>query len=265
MNTHTSDSHVFSAVVAEHARAGAGEHPDTEILTAYLTTGLADEIEAEVNDHLVSCRRCTEQLLDLAPLAQPEIPREGVADLATEAAWREIRARLFAVEATPRPAAWPAVRQRWHIAVAASLLLTTAGMSAWVARLQQSKDGLQRHIAELSSPQANMPIYYIGETTRSLEEEMIEVPAEATHFLLIFTPVELVSYPEYEVRFFDSEGREVLLVGGLELSETGGLRSGLSREQLPAGEYRITVSGFDGGRWQLLEENRRRIVYQEGP
>ena len=264
MNVHASDSEVFMTALTEHAQAGTGDHPGVEALMGYLAGDLADKIEAEVNDHLVGCRRCAAQLLDLEPLSQPEIPREGVADLATEAAWREIRARLFTVEETPLPAARPAARQRWAIAVAASLLLTTAGMSAWVARLYQSNSEMQWRIAELSQPQVNAPHFYLGETTRSSGVETIEVQPGQPRFGLIFNSAELGDYAEYEIRFSDPEGREVLPIAGLELSESASLRLVLPRGLLPAGEYRVAVSGFDGERWQLLEEHRRRIVYLEG-
>ena len=259
MTVQASDSEVLVSALAEHARTAIGEHPEVETLLDYLTGELAAEAAAEVNDHLVGCRRCSEQLLDLEPLSQPDIPREGVADLATEAAWREMKARLFPAEAAPVPVpiVRPAAYQRWSIGIAAALLLTTGGMSAWVAQLQG-------RVAELSQLQVNMPVFYIGEATRSIEEESIEVPAGTSRFVLIFTPAHLESYSEYEVRFLDPEGEELLHVSGLKMSESGGLRLGASPEQLPAGRYLVRLNGFDGERWQELEEYSYRIAYPEG-
>ncbi len=250
MSEHASDVQVLNATLIEHARARAGEHPGTETLAAYLTDGLAADAEARVRDHLVGCRSCTAELLELETLARPEVPREGVVDLATAAAWREVKSRLF----TPRPAARPAARWQWPHAVAAAALLATVGLSGWVAQLRGS-------VAELSRPQSNLPLAYLGEVVRSDGEETIEVPAGAARYAMIFNSPELGDFERYEVRFFDTEGAPALHVDGLVLSDSLTLRLGLARGNPPAGRYRVEVRGFDGERWQTVEEHWRRIVY----
>lgn len=254
MNIETSDRDLFRAVLFEHAAEHAGEHPDHETLVGYLAGDLAAAAEARVNDHLVGCRQCTATLLDLEPLAQPDAGMpEGVADLATAAAWRDLQHRLFSEKPRVRP-----VDRRWATAVAASLLVATLGMSLWVNRLQGTVADLR---ARESQPLVNMPIFTVREVTRSAEVETIEVPAEMTLFGLIFTPATLESYAEYEVRFLDLEDREVLRRDGLVQSDLGGLRLGLPRGLLPAGDYRVLLSGSKGDSWEPVEEYRRRIVY----
>ncbi len=159
-----SDSPALAAMLAEAAASRVGDHPEVEELARYFDDALPPEAEARVQDHLVACRTCTRTLLDLEPLMSPG-PRtaEGVADLEVAAAWRELKARAGETEArSPRVAS-----QRWLAAVAASFLVATLGLSAWVAQLRGT-------VSELSTPQSNFEILYF-ESTRSLDEDVLQV------------------------------------------------------------------------------------------
>lgn len=153
MNTQATDEQVFRAVLGELAWERAGEHPDHDALAGYLTGELDVETEARVNDHLVACRSCAATLLDMEPLAQPDTGvAEGVADLATAAAWRDLRHRVFDEESP----AWPVVGRHWSTAVAA-LLVATLGLSVWVADLKQQVSELSRPLAIYRSITSKRP------------------------------------------------------------------------------------------------------------
>ena len=76
------DTQALAAVLAAHASARAGDHPELDQLAGYLAGSLAPEAEASIQDHLVTCRACTAQLLDLESLSAtgPRVAA-GVADL----------------------------------------------------------------------------------------------------------------------------------------------------------------------------------------
>ena len=159
-------------------------------------------------------------------------------------------------------AAWESARRRllrW--AVAASLLVATLGMSVWVARLSGTAATLRGQVAELSRPLVNFSIDYIGETTRSVEEEIREVVVTGSHFGLIFRPADLEIFEEYEVRITDADGVELPPIRGFEQSPDGGLRLLLPRSFLAEGDYVARVRGFDGSQWRELSEDRIQIVY----
>lgn len=261
MTHQTSDLQTLGRVLYEEAAAVAGDHPELETLLDYSADRLDAGAETRVRDHMVGCTDCAETFLDLETVASPEVPREGVADLATAAAWREMRGRLF----TPQPAARPQRGWQWSHAVAVAALVPIIGLSAWVAQLHGSTVVLSGQVAELTRPQPNLSTFYFGEVVRSAGEEVIEVPAGVTRFAVIFNSPELgdYGYEQYDVRFFDREGTEVLSVDKLFLMDGYALRMGLTRGNPPAGEYLVEVRGFDGKTWQKVEEHRRQIVYLE--
>ena len=245
----------------EDALERAGEHPELDTLVDYLSDTLDEDQDERMRDHLAACKQCGAKVLDLEPLVNPEAPPEGVADLALEVAWKDLKSRMQVAQA-PRSAPGAA---RWPMALAASMLVGVVGLSVWVTELRRSTGQLREQVAGLSRPQVNLPLFYVDELTRSSTNEAtpVEVPAEAMYFVLIFSSAEFGGYDSFELDFTDAEGREVLRSTGLELSESGGLRLGLSRDVLPADEYRIRLSALDGGEPRVLEEYRRRISYRE--
>lgn len=249
---HRDDTAAFRALLIEDAKRRAGPHPDLDTLVDYATDRLDEEQDERVRDHLAACRDCGTLVLDLEPLANPDAPTEGVADLELEVAWKDLRSRMEASTRAGRPA--PAAR--WPMALAASLLVAVVGLSTWVVQLQEQ-------VADFSRPQANLPVFYVDELTRSSGSDVAEVsvPSGASYFVLIFASAELGAHESYALAFVDAAGREVLRSSGLQLSESGGLRIGLPRDLLPAGDYLIRLSAIDGDRERALEEYRRRIDY----
>jgi len=259
---HRDDAELFRSLLIEDAKSRSGEHPDLDTLVDYLTDSLGAKAEDGVRDHLAACRPCTTALLDVEPLVTPEAATPGVADLQLESAWKDFASRL------PRAADYRArTAPIWSGVLAASLVLAVVGLSIWVGRLRSSEIALERQLAQLSEPQANLPIFYLDGLTRGIgaEQTEIEVPAEANFLVLIFASGEILPDRFYQVRFLDPSGSEVFRSDDLQLSESGGLRLGLSKQMLPEGEYRIQVRTTSDGDERVIEEYRRTISYPLGP
>lgn len=253
------DSEAFRTALIEVVRAPAGGHPELDTLVDYHTDALDSKADDQVRDHLAACRECATAVLDLEPLVLPEAVPTGVADLGLETAWRDLRSRIRALENGSR---LPGV-SRWAAALAASLLVATVGLSVWVSQLRQTTADLRRRVAEFSKPQVNQPVFYVDELARSSGQDLIEieVPPEASYFTLIFASAALGVHEEYQLVFANAEGEEILRASGLRESDSGGLRLGLSRNVLPAGDYLIRLQASDGSASQQLDEYRRRILY----
>ena len=251
-------SDALRAVLHEEALARAGAHPELERLADYLDGALDDEAEERLRDHLASCRACADRLLEMSPLMQPdERPEEGVAGLEIEAAWRRLRGRTEADRAV-------AVPSRGLRALAASLAVAALALGLWAGRLQQVNRELRSRVAEASARVANLPVLYLNGARRAVETESrtLEVPESAGSFALFFSITEARPATEYGVRFLDAAGGLGLDAGGLVVSESGGLRLGLPRGLLPAGEYRMELRARRDGDWKLEREYRLTIVYR---
>ena len=259
MSSGTDESEVLREALIAEAETRAGAHPCLDALASYQEGALEPAAEDEIRDHLVGCRRCAEQLLDLRPLAQPEAPREGVTDLEIESAWR----RFESLAATELPTRSPP-RSGWAMAVAASVAVLALGL--WAGRLQQEKSALRQEMAELSRPVVNLPSFHLGETTRAEAfQQQIVVPPQAAYFVLLLPVLEVSPAAEYAVEFIDHRGDVVLESRGLVMSESGNLQLGLRRGALPAGTYRIVRKASVGDGWQPVQEFRRTISYPGGP
>ncbi len=265
MNNAVDESDILQATLVAEAEARAGAHPGLEELARYHDGTLEGEAEDRLRDHLVGCRRCAGQLLEMQPLMQPDAGAgEDVADLEIESAWRRFQAVAAAAEAPARVAA----HRSWAMAAAASLAVAALGLGLWAGRLQQVNTDLRQQIEEVSRPVVNVPTFYLGETTRGSEasENEIAVPPTAGSFVLLFPVLEAEPAAEYRLRFVDEARGDVVLESpGLVISESGNLQLGLPRGALPAGEYVIVRSALAGGGWQPVQEYRRRISYPVGP
>lgn len=243
-NKAMTDAEALVAALAEEAAERAGDHPRLDELADYLAGDLDPEVEARIQDHLVACRTCTTQLLDLETLSQPDPqPADGVADLALAAAWREQKSRIGEIDGARR-------RQRtmrWVSAVAASFFVATVGLSVHVSQLRQT-------IAGLEAPEINPQVAYLdASATRSGADPVtVELGADDRSLLLTLTPTGSV-WPDYEVRVLSVSGTEVWDGRGFVPSEFGTLRLRMPRALLPEGDYEVRLHGLDGDRRELLQ------------
>ncbi len=238
------DAQVLAATLAEDAGKRSGDHPQLDQLSDYLAGELAPEAEARIQDHLVACRTCTTQLLDLESLSEPG-PRTagGVADLALAAAWREQKTRIAELEGARR-------RQRtmrWVSAVAASLFVATVGLSVHVSQLR-------RTIAGLEAPEINPPVVHLdASASRSgTEAKIVELGPDDRSLILSITPL-AAEWPAYQVEVLSASGSEVWAGSDLTLSGYGTIELRISRALLPAGAYKVRLHGVDGDRREELQ------------
>jgi hypothetical protein len=234
----------------------AGGHPDLDRWIAYRAGDTGDEDVAELQDHLAGCRDCTALVLDLAAFADPAAADRGaaVSELERAAAWRALRPRL-------------APGRRWYVpaALAASLMAAAVGLSGWLQEQRQA-DGLRRELADLTRPQANVPVHdlFRDATLRSSEpDSALEIPAEARSVTLILNELtEVGAGDELRARILDGSSQVVATVDGLELDELGVATLGLARDSLPSGDYVVRVEVRDDGDWRALGDYPLRLRYR---
>src|SRR4029079_264538 len=75
-------------------RGGAMSHPEPEILAAYHAGELTADEERRLQDHLLSCRECSDLLLDLAGLADPGFGAGSLSAADQEALWGRIQGEI---------------------------------------------------------------------------------------------------------------------------------------------------------------------------
>ena len=238
-----------AAAVGESMATDAAElddHPSVDELIA-LHTGTLDPDEAEqVQDHLLVCRRCLENSLDLdAFVRAPEAEVAGSDDLATVSAWRAFLPRL---------------KRRRQVAgrvwLAASLLLATLGLG-W---------GLQQNarVQELTRPQSEARIVDLFSDSQvragTADRQPSHLPVSADYLLLVINlpePPEVVV--EYEIEISEFEG-EVVWRGPVTMGEFGSLKLGLPGGSLDAGDYRLRLFAHGAGEPELLDTYALRLV-----
>jgi hypothetical protein len=254
-------------VVRELAKQRRGElthHPLPEELLAYHERQLSFEESEEVREHLVLCDRCSDLVLDLASF--PDIEPDGSASEASEDAafarrWGSLSNRLKD-EGVFRPAPHPkretALRRVFFLppsfssALAAGLAAVSLGLAFWTF-------SLQRRLAEVSRPAVRVAVSSlvpreIAAARDQKESEPASVPAWADRLLLILNLFEPRSYSAYQVEIFDAlKGRKAVWSSrDLRRSPDGNFAFEVPRSFLPAGSYRIELSGLAGSQRNRL-------------
>lgn len=167
------------------------------------------------------------------------------ADFTTAAAWRDFEARQADDRAAgpPHPTSTRSGREVVWLPWAAAVLLFVVSLAlTWqVARLAKMETTLRTQLEEAAEPRANVPLVYLDAVVRSEGEEPV-VSAEEGFFVLVVTPEAPEPFPEYRVEVTGEDDEMIREVRGLELSDHGTLRLGLSG--LPAGEYRVMIQGL---------------------
>jgi Putative zinc-finger len=246
------DRELRAAVEAVALGRASGSHLDPEEIAAYHAGELPPEEERRVQDHLVACRECADLLLDLEGLGDPSFGAD--ADLppnAAEAVWAGVREQIRRDEpAKVLPMTTRRVNppRMWQ-ALAATLLIATAGLSVYVVSLRRTVD-------ELSRPQLNAPVldlYPEGRVGRGAATGAPEVPPEARLFTVILSPADRGSWADYEAEISNAEG-VVWRARGLRRNAFGSFSLTLSRRALSTGEHRIRLFGLAGEERELIGE-----------
>ena len=250
---------------AAQARQERGPHPPPEDLLAYHEGWLTEPESESIRHHLVACPRCAGLVLDLArfPEIEPSAPAHQLSDADIQQRLQAFRTRLReSGELAPDPVEGaqgaldrPTRRREhsWPRAWTVSLLAATLGLAVWGVTLRQ-------RLVELSQPAVRVavsdlePQAIIGDRAATAPEST-EVPAWAERTLLILNLFEPRSYSSYQVEIFRQDaagGPRVWSSRELRRSPNGSFVLEIPRSFLPAGSYRIELSGIDGGRRHRL-------------
>lgn len=174
MSSKQSEFKAALRALVEEQRRGLSAHPTPEELISYHGSELSVEEEKHVQDHLVLCRECTALLLDLA--AFPALDQEGarqLSDAEVAAAWRALQPQLRRQEAPgiSAPSWWQRFSEgfslvRLSYALAASLLVVSLGLGAWIVSLWRENQRLAAGFNEQLAEQERA----VTAATKSLEE-----------------------------------------------------------------------------------------------
>lgn len=261
MRHESTDAAALVATLAESARTkavqnAAGEHLAAEQLVAYHEGSLAAAEESRVQDHLVSCRVCARQMLDLEAFLSADAAEEDDEGASPPAVSRP----EFGRPASERRVAPPPPAGRWSwprsLSLAASLLLPVTILCFL---------GWQR-------PQ---PVV-LGEELRSSGVTVVEIDRWTLFVQLEIAPdvLDPQAFASFQVALLDG-GEELWRSDDLELAADGWLELRRSRWSFPAGDHRLRVEGFrdrpssrDGpGRdeAEVVKEQRLRIEHRSSP
>lgn len=229
------------------------EHPNREMLAAYLAKALLPEEYDTVQEHLLRCTLCAGMILDLKRLLEPppeDLSREGVVDFETEAEWRELRATLREVQGQ-NAAAKPGLLRRiaGAPAIAAVLAILFAAAAYRVVMLQR----------ELASPTA------VQITTVEAQGSKKGAPpvAEPTPFRLgnvaVFDTHSERPYPNYRLSFKDKDGRIQVTLEAQE-DESGTIALRLPKGFLTPGLYHVEILGLESATANPIREFDIRIL-----
>jgi len=262
MESHELDDALTLGVrqMAAEARDNLTEHPSPDTLLAYDAEELSEEERARVREHLAVCPECSRTVLDLASFPEIE-PVPGVESLsvqAEEVQWQRVLDRLEDEEARRSGGG------QWgrEYLLAAVLGAISLGLGLWVAWL---------HIQPGSSETPSVNVFEIGlvpvgaSVTRS--EEGVQVPTGMGSVLLRLNLADLRPFENVRVAVrragVEEPGELVWEREGLVRGPQGNFSVHLPREVLPAGSYRIELTGERDGESEPLAIYELRLQYEE--
>lgn len=238
------------------ASPGPGDHPSPDRWLAYHRGELSEDEETLLQEHLGLCRDCFDLCEAAAAFAGPDEAPGPAQERETDALWSELRPRL---DPPPSPAA-ANVREisagarrrpfpdRLPLALAASLLVATVGLTLWNLRLQSTVDALR-------APRPNAPIFDFTAGERLPDSVERTLSASTGPWMLVFHPSE--DLPVYRLKLQDAETGRELWSSELRPDEDLALTLQLP-EGLPPGRYRLELADGSGGR--VLETHLLRVT-----
>ena len=141
--------------------------------------------------------------------------------------------------------------------------------AAGQAALQAENEKLKRELAELSQPQLDLPQIDVdphGDTrgTSSGGKDTvtaINVPALATSFTVNLPGAGSKPFPNYLIELLDAKTNKVVWSGQRRQDKETTFTLTLVKRNLPAGKYRIKVSGLSGKRREPIYNYDIRVSY----
>lgn len=144
----------------------------------------------------------------------------------------------------------PARAARWPSTLAALFLLTSIGLSFWVA-------ALRREVGRLSAPLVDPPRLEVvfGDAPRG--PETLRAPAGASHVVIeVLLDAEIPAYKAYRMVLETASGRRVVDTGPRTARIAGAYQIVLPLASLPEGEYRLRLEGLSAQGATVIEERR---------
>ncbi|HYO14458.1 MAG TPA: zf-HC2 domain-containing protein [Thermoanaerobaculia bacterium] len=195
------------------------EHPSVDTLAAYHGNELSPEEDAGIQEHLASCRRCAEIVLDFASfLAEPASEPE-VASLEMAAESRRLQERI---KAESEPAYSRASWRHWP-AIAAVLTLVVVGFYF------------------VSQPDRSVTTLDAVGALRGGEVEVVPL----SHDLVLLNNSGS-SFEEYRVEFEEVSKNRVVQVSGLREDRPSEVLVRVPRRKLEPGKHVINLLGIRG-------------------
>jgi putative zinc finger protein len=234
-----------------------------EIIERYVRGQLAPEERRAFEEHFFGCEECFEKLQDA------ERFHAGIRDAARRGLLQDASQVAF----TPNRATW----FRWAFAATACASLVLGVTVGWiflreipslhkelqqtVAHLQierQARTALEQRVVPAEQSEANVPLVMLDASRAAEEPALAVVPRGAKHVILWIEPGP-ARYRTFRMEVFTSGKRLVTSLDHLERGPYGGLAASLPADQLPTGDFRITLTGQNPAPASLVGEYRLRI------
>jgi hypothetical protein len=223
-------------LVAQHELHQEPGHPGLDELISYQAGELSGKQAEQLQDHLFICKKCAAAILDLRELTGKE-PVDTANDCTPSqemvtAAYQSVQNRLQDDGRVLQPVvAW---------ALAASFLLTTLGLAAWVLQLRHT-------VGELSGPRLNIVVTDLVPATDTRRDHgiarVVGLPRSSDGVLLVLNLGDLRPFPSYHVEITDRDGKVVWKSSRLVRTPFENFSIELPSSFLSGGEYKISVFG----------------------
>ena len=216
------------------------------IVERYIQNQLTPAQRQEFEEHFLTCDECFEKL------QAAECFAVGMQDAAERG--------LLEERAQPQ-----AMSPRWFslaFAATACLAIVLAGLAGWAyfGQMPRLRGELQQTVAQLKKEQqsrgsteqaspsgqaeANVPLAIL-QASRAGEEPARAILRPHDNQLVLWIEPGPSRYRDFRLEVFSSNNHLVTSVDHLVLGRYGALAASLSTRQLPAGDFRITLTGQD--------------------
>jgi len=220
-----------------------------EIVERYVRNQLAPEERQAFEEHFFGCEDCFGKLQDV------ERFQAGVRDAASRGLLSDTARAPFV---TGRGVWFP-----WALAATACTALAFAALAAWTyfnqvpklrgeldraaAQLQaerRSRAELEQRTIPVEEAEANVPLVMLQASRAEEQPASILLQPGAKH-LVLWIEIGPSHYRDFRLEVFSPEKRLVTSLDHLKRGPYGALAASLPADQLPAGDFRVTLAGQD--------------------
>jgi Putative zinc-finger len=241
-------------------------HPqieNKEILERYLSNQLDATARQAFEEHFFTCDECFEKLqaAERFKAGISDATQRGLLSGKENAAFAASGSRwlMWALPASACAAVIFAILAGWMYLKEIPGLRGEIRQTASQLRAErQAPTELEQKSAAVEVAEANIPVVMLQASRASEQPANILVPADASH-LVIWIEIGPSRYGDFRMQFFSSQGRLVTSVEHLARGPYGALAASLPTSQLPAGDFRITLTGLNPPPASLVGEYRLRV------